>query len=94
MRTVESRLLQLVDNVQNTKGKLTDDSSREQQIQRRLSPMNRTLDRTGRRLQVIRRLLAGAEVGLVHMESIMKLGACETDADAKKKSHQQQTSKP
>ncbi|XP_025208332.1 uncharacterized protein LOC112603799 [Melanaphis sacchari] len=76
VKVASEKVLSLVDNVQHAENGLAADTYRERQVQQRLARTQRTLGRSRRRLQVIRRLLAGAEVGLVHLESSRVLSMC------------------
>lgn len=71
------KVLRLVEIKRHNADAINSDAGRERQTQQRLLQGYQTLNRYGRRLQVIRRLLAGAHVGLMHMESNKKL--CDSD---------------
>ncbi|KAE9526767.1 hypothetical protein AGLY_013415 [Aphis glycines] len=76
VKAASEKVLGLVDNVQHAENGLAADTYKERQVQQKLARTHRTLGRSRRRLQVIRRLLAGAEVGLVHLESSRMLSKC------------------
>lgn len=76
VKSASEKVMKLVENVKQAESLLTMDTSREQEYQLKQCRIHRMQNRAGRRLQVIRRLLAGAEVGLVHLESDKKLNAC------------------
>lgn len=76
MKVATEKVMRLVDNVQHIDNRLASNALRERQNQDQLALTYRTLSQSGLRLQVIRRLLAGAEAGLVHMESNRKLKLC------------------
>ncbi|XP_026811306.1 uncharacterized protein LOC113552659 [Rhopalosiphum maidis] len=80
VKAASEKVLGLVDNVRHAENVQAADTYRERQVQQRLARTHRTLGRSRRRLQVIHRLLAGAEVGLVHLESSKMLSKCSADS--------------
>ncbi|KAL5242762.1 hypothetical protein ACI65C_010172 [Semiaphis heraclei] len=80
LKAASDRVLGMVDNVQHFEKGLAANTSRERQIQQRLARDHRTQGRSRRKLQAIRRLLAGAEVGLVHIESSRTLNKCSANS--------------
>uniref|UniRef100_A0A2S2PR17 Uncharacterized protein n=1 Tax=Schizaphis graminum TaxID=13262 RepID=A0A2S2PR17_SCHGA len=79
VKAASEKVLGLVDNVRHAENVQAADTYRERQVQQRLARTHRTLGKSRRRLQVIHRLLAGAEVGLVHLESSKMLSKCSAD---------------
>eukprot|EP00102_Acyrthosiphon_pisum_P026987 XP_016664197.1 PREDICTED: uncharacterized protein LOC100570137 [Acyrthosiphon pisum] len=76
LKAASEKVLGVVDNLQHTEKGLAVNTSRERQVQQRIARDHRTQARSRRKLQTIRRLLAGAEVGLVHIESSRTLNRC------------------